>query len=380
MRKVYPFLDLSKVNAPYEEEILEAVIRVIRSGRYIGGGEVERFEEEFSSMAGCRYAVGVSNGLDALKLILRGYVELGVMQPGDEIIVPANTYIASILAIKAAGLSPVLVDASLSSMNIDTNLIEQAITERTRGVMTVHLYGRVAWDEKLKDLSGRYNLKIIEDCAQAIGGRAQIKGLNGRYEVGALGHAGGFSFYPTKNVGAMGDGGAVVTDDEDLATAVRKLANYGSDSRYHNIYCGENCRLDAIQAAIMRVKLPHMGEINAGRFERALVYERMIKNPDIVKPMMSRYVTDNVWHQYVVRVTNGHREKMREKLRESGVGTDVHYPVPPHKQPCFSEVLSHVELPVTELLAREVMSLPISSCTTVKDASEIAEILNSIEL
>ncbi|MCM1141693.1 MAG: DegT/DnrJ/EryC1/StrS family aminotransferase [Duncaniella sp.] len=380
MKKKYTFLDLSKVNAPYEEEIVKAVMRVVKSGRYIGGEEIWRFEEEFSRMVGCRYTVGVSNGFDALKLILKGYIELGVMCQGDEVIVPANTYIASILAIKAAGLTPVLVDASISTMNIDSNLLERAITERTRGIMTVHLYGRVAWDEKLKDVALRYKLKVIEDCAQAIGGKAHIKGLNRGYDVGVLGDAGGFSFYPTKNIGGVGDGGAITTNDEDLAAMVRVLANYGSDRRFHNIYCGENCRLDAIQAAILRVKLPHIESTNADRFERALVYERMINHPAIVKPIMSRYVTDNVWHQYVVRVTNGRRDKIRNMLLDLGIETDVHYPVAPHHQPCFSGKIAHVGLPVTELLADEVMSLPISSGTTVKDASEIAEMLNSIKM
>lgn len=380
MGKEYKFLDLRKVNEPFESEIIEAVNRVVRSGRYIGGEEVEKFEEEFAGVVGSRYAVGVSNGLDALKLIMRGYIELGEMSRGDEIIVPANTYIASILAIKDAGLTPVLVDASLSTMNIDDELIEDAITEHTRGIMTVHLYGRVAWNKKLKDIACRHNLKVIEDCAQAIGGRAQVEGLNGGLEVGTLGDAGGFSFYPTKNLGGMGDGGAVATDDEKLAKAVRALANYGADTRYHNIYCGENCRLDAIQAAILRVKLPNIMEINADRFERALVYERMIGHPDIVKPVMSRYVTDNVWHQYVVRVINGHREQLREQLRELGVETDIHYPTPPHRQPCFTDQLSQGKLPVTELLAKEVMSLPISAGTSVKEASEIAGIINNIEL
>lgn len=379
MSMKYPFLDLKDVNLPYMEEMIEAATRVIRSGRYIGGEEVERFEHSLAELTSTRYAVGVSNGLDALRLILKSYVELGVMNAGDEVIVPANTYIASVLAISDAGLKPVLVDVDIRTMNIDTSLIEATITPKTKAIMTVHLYGRVAWDETLADVARRHGLKVIEDCAQAIGARSTIAGLNGSVRAGSLGDAAALSFYPTKNVGALGDAGAVVTNDETIARTVRALANYGSDRRYHNIYCGYNCRLDPIQAAMLSVKLPHTDEENADRFARTLAYSRTISRPDIVTPLLSRSVNDNVWHQYVIRVLDGKRDLLQQRLASAGVGTDIHYATPPHRQPCYAG-LAHGPLPVTEQLAGEILSLPIGPGTSVKDAAEIAEIINGIEL
>ena len=360
------------------EEMAEAAARVIRSGRYVGGAENEAFEKCLAEMTGTRFAIGVSNGLDALRLILRAYVELGEMKPGDEVIVPANTYIASVLAITDAGLTPVLVDADITTMNIDMSRIEQAVTTRTRAIMTVHLYGRVAWHRRMVEIARKYSLKIIEDCAQAIGARATVAGLNGGIYAGALGDAGAFSFYPTKNIGAVGDAGAVTTDDERLAATVRALANYGSDRRYHNIYCGYNCRLDPIQAAMLMVKLPHTANENADRFARALAYSRTIRHPNVITPLLSQQVTDNVWHQYVIRVTDGRRDEMKAQLEAAGVATDIHYAVPPHRQPCYAS-LHHGNLSVTELLASEILSLPIGPSTSVKDAAEIGEIINSIK-
>ena len=374
----YPFLNLADANRPYMEEMAEAAARVIRSGRYVGGAENEAFEKCLAEMTGTRFAIGVSNGLDALRLILRAYVELGEMKPGDEVIVPANTYIASVLAITDAGLTPVLVDADITTMNIDMSRIEQAVTTRTRAIMTVHLYGRVAWDRRMVEIARKYSLKIIEDCAQAIGARATVAGLNGGIYAGALGDAGAFSFYPTKNIGAVGDAGAVTTNDERLAATVRALANYGSDRRYHNIYCGYNCRLDPIQAAMLMVKLPHTANENADRFARALAYSRTIRHPNVITPLLSQQVTDNVWHQYVIRVTDGRRDEMKAQLEAAGVATDIHYAVPPHRQPCYAS-LHHGNLPVTELLASEILSLPIGPSTSVKDAAEIGEIINSIK-
>ena len=374
----YPFLNLADANRPYMEEMAEAAARVIRSGRYVGGAENEAFEKCLAEMTGTRFAIGVSNGLDALRLILRAYVELGEMKPGDEVIVPANTYIASVLAITDAGLTPILVDADIMTMNIDMSRIEQAVTTRTRAIMTVHLYGRVAWDRRMVEIAQKYSLKIIEDCAQAIGARATVAGLNGGIYAGALGDAGAFSFYPTKNIGAVGDAGAVTTDDERLAATVRALANYGSDRRYHNIYCGYNCRLDPIQAAMLMVKLPHTANENADRFARALAYSRTIRHPNVITPLLSQQVTDNVWHQYVIRVTDGRRDEMKAQLEAAGVATDIHYAVPPHRQPCYAS-LHHGNLSVTELLASEILSLPIGPSTSVKDAAEIGEIINSIK-
>ncbi len=378
MKVKYPFLDLRHANEPYMDELMAAAERVIRSGRYIGGTEIDAVEDDLAQLTSTKYAIGVSNGLDALKLIVRAYVEMGVFERGDEIIVPANTYIASLLAISDAGLVPVPVDVDIRSMNIDSRAAETAISPSTKGIMTVHLYGRMAWDTDLMDMAGRHNLKIIEDCAQAIGGRATVAGINGTVEAGGLGDAAAFSFYPTKNIGALGDAGAVTTNDRMLADTVRALANYGSDRRYHNIYRGYNCRMDPLQGAMLAVKLRHTADENADRFARALAYHRTIRKDGVVTPEMSNTVTDNVWHQYVIRVLDGHRNQMRERLLDAGVETDIHYPTPPHLQPCYAGSLRHGPLPVTEQLSKEILSLPIGPGTSVKDAAEIAEILNNI--
>ena len=367
METRYKFLDLGIVNAPYTDAIAEATARVVRSGRYIGGSEVETFEHMLAAVAGTDCAVGVSSGLDALRLILRAYIEMGVMAPGDEVIVPANTYIASILAITENGLRPVLVEPSLDTLNLDTALVEKAVTSRTRAVMPVHLYGRVCYDDTLADVARRHGLKIIEDNAQAIGARY----ADGRH-AGALGDAAGFSFYPTKNIGAMGDAGAVTTHDVRLADTVRALANYGSDRQYHNIYKGLNCRFDPIQAAALKVKLPYLEAENGHRSRVAAVYEAAIDNPAVVKPLYSD-AGDMVWHQYVLRVAD--RDDFRAYMAANGVETAMHYPVAPHRQPCMAEY-AHLHLPIAELIAREVVSLPVSSCTSEADAADISSIIN----
>ncbi|MBD5313896.1 MAG: DegT/DnrJ/EryC1/StrS family aminotransferase [Bacteroides sp.] len=374
----YPFLDLATVNEPYLDDLAAAAERVIRSGRYIGGPEVEALEADLCAMTGTTYAIGVSNGLDALRLILRAYKEMGVMKDGDEVIYPANTYIASVLAITDNGLTPVPVDIDERTMNLDTSLLESVVTDRTRAIMTVHLYGRVAWDERLVETARRHGLKIIEDCAQALGARTLADGLHGSHHAGALGDAAAISFYPTKNIGALGDAGAVLTHDEELARTVRALANYGADRRYHNIYCGLNCRLDPIQAAMLRVKLPHIADENADRFARALAYGRAIDRQDIILPVMSREVNDHVWHQYVIRVPATKRESFMSRLAEQGIGTDIHYAVPPHRQPCYSS-MPHGPLPVTDRLAGEIVSLPIGHGISVADAAEIGCVINSLE-
>lgn len=373
----YPFLDLATVNARYSADLREAACRVIDSGRYIGGEAVEAFERQMAEMTGAPYCVGVSNGLDALRLILLAWQELGMLKRGDGIIIPANTYIASVLAAVQAGLRPVLVDPDPLTHNLTAEAIESACSADSaiKAVMPVHLYGRVAWDSAISDEVRRLNLLVIEDAAQAIGAIAVSPGLYGSRRAGALGHAGAFSFYPTKNIGAVGDAGAVVTYSKELANAVRALANYGSDRRYHNIYCGLNCRLDSIQAAMLSVKLPDTQGANARRFERAVAYNNVLSHPLVIKPLISPQVTDSVWHQYVIRVTGGSRDEMRSYLTAQGVGTDIHYPVPPQLQPCFTG-LAHGPLPVAEQLASEVLSLPISDCTSVANAAEIARIIN----
>lgn len=372
----YTFLDLGPVNAPYMDELADAAARVVRSGRYIGGPEVDAFEHNLCALTGARYAVGVSNGLDALRLILRAYVELGVFAPGDEVIVPANTYIASVLAISDAGLVAVLAEPDLLTSNLDTSRLAELVTPRTKAVMPVHLYGRVCWDETLRDFALGHGLKIIEDNAQAIGADAGIPGLSGGRRTGALGHAAAFSFYPTKNTGALGDAGAVTTCDERLAATVRALANYGSDRRYHNIYRGFNCRLDPMQAAILNVKPPYVAEENALRRQLAGIYCSMIDNPFVRLPEL---VPGHVFHQFVVHTPR--RDDFCRWLDANGVGWDIHYAVPPHMQPCYSGedaagICRYSALPVTEELARTCISLPITRCTSPQDAGEIAGIIN----
>lgn len=371
MRKMkYPFLDLGTVNAPYLDELRGAIDRVLCSGRYIGGGEVERFEATLACISGADYAVGVSNGLDALRLIFRAYVAMGRLHAGDAVIVPDNTYIASVLAISDAGLCPVLVDVSPVTLNMDTASLEKYYTSDVKAVLTVHLYGRPCYDAALRNFVDRYNLLLVEDNAQAIGACSD----DGR-PAGSLGHAAAFSFYPTKNVGALGDAGAVTTSDAELARTVRALANYGSDKRYHNIYRGYNCRLDPIQAAVLNAKLPYLEKENVRRRRLASVYNAEIANPHVAKPLMTE--PDNcVWHQYCVLCDS--RDELQTFLTTNGVGTDINYPVPVHMQPCYSEYEA-LPLPVATSLARRLLCLPVSACTSAGDAAEISKIINSYE-
>lgn len=374
----FPFLDLGEINRGYYSGLCEAAERVIASGRYIGGEEVERLEYEMAEMCRAPYAVGVSNGLDALRLIMTAWVETGLLSRGDGVIVAANTYIASILAIIHSGLRPVLVDPDEKTFNLSAEGVEKACVadEGVKAVMPVHLYGRVAWDKDLREIVTRKELFVIEDAAQAIGAIAPGPGLFGSRHAGALGHAGAFSFYPTKNIGALGDGGIVVTHSKRIADTVHALANYGKTSQYHNEYVGFNCRLDPLQAAMLRVKLGDARNVNARRFERAVAYNNVISHPLVIKPEITPQVTDQVWHQYVVRIPEGRRDRMRLYLADNGVETALHYPVPPHCQPCLRS-LPHSPLPVTEKLASEILSLPISDCTPVADAAAIGRIINS---
>lgn len=373
--KQYEFLNLASVNAPYMDEIRDAVNRVLLSGRYIGGEENLRFEQHLAAIHHAPCAVGVSNGLDALRLILEGYKVLGKLSPGDEVIVPANTYIATIMAITQAGLTPVPVEPTLRTLNIDASAIQRAITPRTKAIMTVHLYGRVAFDHTMKQLVSDNNLLLLEDNAQAIGATSPIGGLFGSDATGALGHAGAFSFYPTKNIGAMGDAGAVVTHDPELADAVRALANYGSDTRYHNIYEGFNCRLDPLQAAILNVKLKYLHQESERRRSLATAYDSAIINPLILKPFLPDDPGSHVWHQYVALAPQ--RDKLRQYLANHGVATDIHYATPPHRQPCYSATLGSLALPVTDNIAGRALSLPMSPATSIDDAAEIAAIINT---
>jgi len=374
LSKQYPFLDLAQANAPYMQELKAAACEVIERGRYLHSEQTQLLEQEVAQLCQADHCVSVSNGLDALRLILRAYKELGQLHDGDEVIYPANTYVASVLAISDNGLTPVPCDVRPDTMNLDSRCLEDLLTARTRAIMPVHLYGTPCCDPLLVDVARQYGLLMIEDNAQAIGAVSGTPGLHGTRVTGALGHAAGISFYPTKNLGALGDGGAVVTNDPTLADTVRALANYGADRRYHNIYRGLNCRLDEIQAAMLRVKLRHLAEENERRRAIAAAYSDAITNPRVTTPAI---ITDGgmqqTWHQYVVRVDD--RDAFRQFLLDNGVGTDVHYATPPHMQPCYSG-MAHGELPVTTDLAREVVSLPIAHPITTDDARAIAQVIN----
>ena len=361
------FLDLQKVTQKYSEEIHEAVDRVVDSGWYLQGKENERFEADYARYIGTKYVVGCANGLDALIWIFRAYVEMGIMKLGDEVIVPANTYIASILAISENGLKPVLIESSIETYQIDDSKIECAITERTKAILIVHLYGQCAYTEKIGELCKKYNLKLVEDNAQAHGCK-----FNGR-KTGALGDAAGHSFYPGKNLGAFGDAGAVTTDDEELAKVVRAVANYGSQKKYVFKYCGRNSRLDEIQAAVLGVKLKHLDEDVAIRKEFAKYYIEHITNPDIITPIVKDWDA-HVFHIFTIRTKK--RDELQKYLDDNGVQTIIHYPIPPHKQACYQEWNS-LSFPITEQIHNEELSLPMSPVITKKEVRKVTELLNA---
>lgn len=369
------FLDLQKINARYAGELKKVTAEVIDSGWFLMGERLTRFEKQLKSYIGVEHAVGVGNGLDALRLIFRAYIELGIMQKGDEVIVPANTYIATILSITDNGLTPVLVEPDIKTYNLDTSLIEQHITSRTKAIMVVHLYGQVCWNEKLENIAKKYNLKIIEDNAQAIG--AEWKGQ----KSGGLGDAAGNSFYPGKNLGALGDAGAVTTNDENLAKTIRALGNYGSRVKYHNLYQGLNSRMDEIQAAILSIKLKYLNDENQKRRDLAAFYNDHIDNDQIVLPkkLNSKPISeslDHVWHIYVIR--HPKRDKLQEFLSTKGIQTLIHYPIPPHKQEAYRE-WNDQNYPITEKIHGEVLSLPISQVMNFNDCEKIVKALNSFK-
>lgn len=370
-----PFLSLKDVTALHGVEINEAVSRVVNSGWYLQGKENGKFEEDYSKYIGAKYTVGCANGLDALIWIFRAYIELGVMQPGDEVIVPANTYIATILAITENGLKPVLVEPKLNTLEIDDDLIEAAITPRTKAIAIVHLYGRLAWTQKIADICRKYNLKLIEDNAQAHGCRT----ADGRL-TGSLGDAAGHSFYPGKNLGALGDAGAVTTNDPDLAAAVRALANYGSQRKYVFKYAGRNSRLDEIQAAVLDVKLKYLDEDNLHRKEVARYYYENIKNPLITLP--DRLPDEqNAYHLFPILVGGGKRDALHDYLAEKGIGTVIHYPIPPHHQECYAKEswnTPQLSLPVTERIAEEELSLPMGPVIGEEDTAEVVKRINEV--
>ena len=367
-----PFLSLHDVTAKYKDEIHEAVKRVVDSGWYLQGKENELFEQHYAEYIGTKHCIGCANGLDALIWIFRAYIELGVMKPGDEVIVPANTYIATILAITENGLMPVLVEPRKDTLQIDDSLIEERITERTKAICIVHLYGRNACTNRILDLCRKYDLKLVEDNAQAHGCR-----FNGK-RTGSLGSAAGHSFYPGKNLGALGDGGAVTTDDDELAAAIRALANYGSQKKYVFKYTGRNSRLDEIQAAVLDVKLKYLDEDIAKRQAIAAYYYDNINNPLIALPTRLSD-TENVYHLFPILLQNKEqRDALQAYLAENGVGTVIHYPIPPHLQECYknSPFRGVGGLPITEQIADTELSLPISPTMTMKEAAEVVRLIN----
>lgn len=361
------FLDLQKINMLHQEAIERKLIEVFRSGWYLMGTEVKNFENNLASYIGVQHAIGVANGLDALRLIFRAYIEMGIMSPGDEVIVPANTYIASILALSDNGLVPVLVEPDIQTYNIDISKIEEKITDKTKAILLVHLYGRIVFSEGLQELVGKYNLKLVEDNAQAIG--AKWKNI----KSGNLGDAAGFSFYPGKNLGALGDAGAVTTNDDDLAKAIRAIANYGSHQKYVNIYKGLNSRLDEIQAAILDMKLPYVDEENNIRKKIATRYTTEIRNPKLVLPELPLNQEEHVWHVYVVRCQN--RNELQTYLLDNDVQTLIHYPTPPHQQEAYKE-WNNITFSVSERIHEEVLSIPISPVMMEHEVDEIIDLLN----
>lgn len=360
------YLDLKAVTALHAEEINRAVKRVVDGGWYLRSDATEQFEHHYASFIGTRHCIGCGNGLDALTLILRAYKEMGIINDGDEVIVPANTFIATILAITENGLQPVLVEPREDTLQIDDSLIEAAITPRTRAIMIVHLYGRCAYTEHIGELCRKHNLKLIEDNAQAHGCHFASR------RTGSLGDAAAHSFYPGKNLGALGDAGAVTTSDDALAAMVRKLGNYGSARRYVFDSVGRNSRIDEIQAAVLDVKLPYLDKENERRREIARRYIDNISNKAVRLPSID-YWQHSVFHIFPLMC--GHRDELRQFLLDNGVQADVHYPIPPHKQNAYSE-WNHMTLPITERIHREELSLPISPAMTDDEADIVINAVN----
>ncbi|HEC1763944.1 TPA: DegT/DnrJ/EryC1/StrS family aminotransferase [Campylobacter lari] len=354
------FLDLHKINARFEDEIKDKINEVINSGWYILGKQCVNFETNFAKYCGVKHCIGVANGLDALRIIIKAYE----FSKDDEIIAPANTYIASILAITDNLCKPILIEPDINTYNIDAKSIEEKITNKTKAIMVVHLYGQVCDMEPIYALARKYNLKIIEDCAQAHG--ANFKGK----KVGSLGGAAGFSFYPGKNLGALGDAGCITTNDDLLASKIRALANYGSHKKYENLYAGLNSRLDELQAGILDIKLKHLDDDNQKRKEIADFYMKNIKNENIILPKID---IDHVWHLFVIRTK--FRDKLQKYLNEHNVQTIIHYPIPPHKQECYKD-FNNLSLPITEQIHNEVLSIPISPVMTQDKIKQVVEVIN----
>jgi dTDP-4-amino-4,6-dideoxygalactose transaminase len=362
------FLDLQKINNQYKNELKQVASRVIDSGWYLLGKELETFEKSYASFCNVKFALGVANGLDALRLIFRAYIEIGVMKKGDEVIVPANTYIASVLAITDNNLTPVFVEPNIQTYNLDSTLVEEAITFKTKAILTVHLYGQITIDQQLISICKKHNLKLVEDAAQSHGSE-----WNGKIS-GGIGDAAGHSFYPGKNLGALGDSGAVTTNDKALIDVISALRNYGSNIKYENKYQGLNSRLDEIQAAFLNVKLKYIQKDIYSRRKVANFYLKNIKNPKITLPKVLEQ-KGHVWHLFVIRTKN--RDELKKYLLENGIQTLIHYPIPPHKQEAFKEY-NELIFPVTEKLHKEVLSLPMSPVMTEKELKYIVTNINNL--
>lgn len=369
-----PFLSLKDVTALHGVEINEAVSQVVNNGWYLQGKENERFEERYSKYIGCKYTIGCANGLDALIWIFRAYIEMGVMQRGDEIIVPANTYIATVLAITENNLIPVLVEPKLNTLEIDNDLIEAYITPKTKAIVVVHLYGRLAITPKILEICKKYNLKLVEDNAQAHGCVYTPTGQR----TGSIGDAAGHSFYPGKNLGALGDGGAITTNDSKLAVTVRTLANYGSQKKYVFKYTGRNSRLDEIQAAVLNVKLSYLEKDNQHRKDLAAYYIENLNNKYVALPD-TLPMKENAFHLFPILVSENRRDALHDYLERNGVGTVIHYPIAPHKQECYSNEnwnKPQLSLPITEKIANEELSLPIGPSISLEDVAEVVRLIN----
>ena len=363
-----PFLDLKKVNAPYRSEFTSKFQDFLDSGYYVLGNQVKAFEAEFAAYCGTNHCIGVANGLDALRLILEGYKHLGVLTTGDQVLIASNTFIATILAVEQAGLKPVLVEAEELSYSFNLAALEAAITHKTKVIMPVHLYGQIANMEAIQELAQQHNLLVVEDAAQAHGATTS----SGK-RAGNIGHAAGFSFYPTKNLGALGDGGAVTTNNTELAQAIRTIANYGTASKYVNIVKGYNSRLDEVQAAFLRIKLNDLDRINSARRSMASYYLNAINNPKITLPSFSGG-EDHVFHLFVVRVKD--RDGFITHVGKQGIGTLIHYPIAPHKQQALKEY-NHLSFPVCEGIHDQVVSIPLYPGLTDSELATIVNVLNS---
>jgi dTDP-4-amino-4,6-dideoxygalactose transaminase len=369
MPNTVKFLDLQAINLKHEKALQAAFSRVLHSGWFIKGGEVQAFEKEFAAYIGSTHCIGVANGLDALELIVEAYKMMGVFKDGDEIIVPSNTYIATILAITRNNMMPVLVEPDPATFNISPAEIAAAITPRTKAVMVVHLYGQSADMDPITKLCREHGLKLIEDSAQAHGTTYQGK------KTGSLGDAAGFSFYPGKNLGALGDAGAVTTSDDALATIIRALHNYGSEKKYHNMFPGVNSRLDELQAALLREKLPFLDEENAARSVVAESYLALISNPLLDLPVPANY-GNHTWHIFALMVKNGKRDHFQQYLHEKGIQTVIHYPIPPHRQKAYADLLGHLSLPVSEAIHASEISLPMSQVMTDQEIQQVVKACN----